>query len=73
MILRQYLSLNNRDAWIRLQCAAYRHFEGQAHDRSMERFRPFFENQMKVHAEALSTSGIQSPDACPNGKAEDIS
>jgi len=71
-ILRQYLSLNNQDAWVRLNCAAYRHFEMQAQDRSMERFRPFFENQMKIHADALSASGIQNVDACPNGKAEEI-
>ena len=64
-ILQQYLPLKDKDAWVRLHCAAYRHFEAQANDRSMERFRSFFEGQMQNHAKALSDAGINDPHTCP--------
>jgi hypothetical protein len=72
-ILRQYMHLENRDAWVRLNCAAYRHFEAQAKatDRSMERFRSYFEDQMKVHADALAASGITDPQVCKKEKVEE--
>lgn len=58
-ILRQYLLFNNKDGWIRLHLAAYRHFEAQAADRAMERFRPHFEKLMETHAKTLSNAGIK--------------
>ena len=66
-LLRQYLLLMERDSWIRLHCAAYRHFEAQAHDRAMERFRSFFEGQMQIHTKALSDAGINDPHTCSVG------
>jgi hypothetical protein len=62
-ILRQYLPRKDKDAWIRLNCAAYRHFETQASDRAMERFRSFFDELMQNHARALSEAG-SDPHAC---------
>ncbi|MEW6285691.1 MAG: ATP-binding protein [Chloroflexota bacterium] len=58
-ILRQYLLIHDKDRWVRLHAAAYRHFEAQAADRSMERFRPQFEKLMETHAKALSDAGIK--------------
>lgn len=57
-ILRQYLLVKDKNAWIRLHAAAYRHFEAQAGDRTMERFRPHFEKLMETHARALSEAGV---------------
>jgi len=70
-ILRQYLQINNKDAWIRLHCAAYRHFEKQAADRSMERFQKFFNDLMETHKKALSEAGIKDPQTCPAVKSEE--
>jgi hypothetical protein len=58
-ILRQYLLANNKDAWIRLQTAAYQHFQSQAADATMQRFRPNFERLMQTHAKALTAAGIK--------------
>jgi hypothetical protein len=62
-ILRQYLVNKDKDAWVRLHVAAYRHFEVQAADRAMERFRPNFEKLMETHAKALSDAGIKAKEA----------
>lgn len=70
-ILRQYLPSKDKEAWIRLQEAAYCHFKTQAEDRSMERFRPFFEKLMETHAKALSEAGIKDPQTCPERKPEE--
>lgn len=70
-ILRQYLPRKDKDAWICLHCAAYRHFEAQAGDRSMERFQPFFKGLMGNHAKALSEAGISDPHTCPVSNAEE--
>lgn len=70
-ILRQYLPLKIPETWVRLQCKAYRHFETQANDRSMARFRSFFEEQMRVHANALSVSGIEDPETCMKENVEE--
>ncbi len=70
-ILRQYLSLKDKDVWVRLHCAAYRHFEAQAADRTMERFRSFFEKLMDDHAKALSEAGIKDPQTCPPNEIEE--
>lgn len=58
-ILRQYLFTKDKETWMRLQAAAYQHFKKQASDRSMERFRPFFEKLVETHAKALSDAGIK--------------
>ncbi len=71
-ILRQYLPLKDKDLWINLHCTAYRHFEEQANDRSMDRFRPFFETQMDIHAKALTEAGVADPQSCPVIKTEEI-
>jgi len=70
-ILRQYLPHKDKDAWIRLHCAAYRHFETQANDRSLERFQSFFTGLMGNHAKALSEAGISDPHSCPVSNAEE--
>jgi len=70
-ILRQYLPLNNKDVWIRLHCAAYRHFETQANDRSLERFHSFFTDLMENHAKALSEAGISDPHTSLVSNAEE--
>lgn len=70
-ILRQYLPIKDKEAWIRLQKAAYCHFRAQAEDRSMERFRPFFENLMEAHKKALSEAGVKDPQICPERKTEE--
>ena len=70
-ILRQYLPIQDKEAWLRLQQAAYCHFKAQAADRSMERFRPFFAKLMETHAKALSEAGIKDPQSCPERKPEE--
>ncbi len=70
-ILQQYMPLWNKEAWVRLHCAAYHHFEAQANDITMERFRSFFEGQMQNHAKALSEAGIQDPHICLASKTEE--
>lgn len=70
-ILRQYLPIKNKQAWVDLQKAAYCHFKSQAADRSMERFRPFFETLAKNHAKVLSEAGIDTLQACPERKTEE--
>jgi len=70
-VLRQYLPIKDKEAWIRLQKAAYCHFKAQAADRSMERFRPFFEKLMETHAKALAEAGIKDPQTCPERKPEE--
>jgi hypothetical protein len=70
-ILRQYLSLKDKDAWVRLHCAAYHHFETQASDRSLERFQSFFTGLMENHAKVLSEAGISDPHTCPVSNAEE--
>jgi hypothetical protein len=64
-ILRQYLTFKDQDVWARLHCAAYRYYEVQAQDRSLERFQPFFKGLMETHARALSEVGINNPNSCP--------
>jgi hypothetical protein len=63
-ILQRYLPLANPDGWVSLHCTALRHFEKQANDRSLERFRSFFEGQIQNHAKALSKAGIIDPHTC---------
>lgn len=58
-ILRQYLFAQDKDAWVRLQTAAYQHFQSQAADAAMQRFRPNFEKLMQTHARALTDAGIK--------------
>lgn len=58
-ILRQYLPLNKRDEWIRLNFAAYRRFQHQSSDPTLNRFHSFFEDQMKIHASALNDVGVR--------------
>lgn len=70
-ILRQYLPIKDKDAWICLQKAAYCHFKAQAGDRSMERFRLFFEKLMETHAKVLSDAGIKDPQTCPERKPKE--
>lgn len=75
-ILRQYLSNQylvnkDKDAWVRLHVAAYRHFEAQAADRAMERFRPNFEKLMETHAKALSDTGIKDLKSITASKAKE--
>ncbi|MCK6583807.1 MAG: hypothetical protein L6Q49_11975, partial [Anaerolineales bacterium] len=70
-ILRQYFPIKDKEAWIRLQKAAYCHFKAQAEERSMERFRPFFEELAEKHAKALSKAGIRDPQPCPERKPEE--
>jgi hypothetical protein len=70
-ILRQYLPIKDKEAWILLQKAAYCHFKAQAEERSMERFRPFFEKLMETHAKALSEAGIKDPQTCLTVKSEE--
>ncbi|MBL1173240.1 MAG: hypothetical protein D8M55_12465, partial [Chloroflexi bacterium] len=70
-ILRQYLPIKNKEAWIHLQNAAYCHFKEQAADRSMERFRPFFEKLMETHAKVLSEMGIKDTQICSEHKPEE--
>lgn len=70
-ILRQYVLIKNRNAWVQLQCAAYRHFEAQASDHSMERFKSFFTGLMETHAKALAEAGIKDPHTCPASKTEE--
>lgn len=66
-ILRQYLPIKDKEAWIRLQKTAYCHFKAQAEDRSMERFRPYFEKLMYTHTQALSDAGIKDPETWKDG------
>jgi hypothetical protein len=70
-ILRQYLVNKDKDAWVRLHVAAYRHFEAQAADRAMERFRPNFEKLMETHAKALSDTGIKDLKSITASKAKE--
>lgn len=70
-ILRKYLPIKDKGEWIRLQKAAYCHFKAQAADRSMERFRPFFEELTEKHAKALSEAGIKDLQSCPERKPEE--
>jgi hypothetical protein len=70
-ILRQYLPVKNKDTWIRLHCAAYRHFEAQSRERVMERFKPFFEELMQNHSKALMEAGIKNPKDCLASKNEE--
>lgn len=70
-ILRQYLPIKNKEAWIHLQNAAYCHFKEQAADRSMERFRPFFEKLMDDHAKVLSELGIKDLQTCSEREPEE--
>lgn len=75
-ILRQYLSNQylvnkDKDAWVRLHVAAYRHFEAQAADRAMERFRPNFEKLMETHAKVLSDTGIKDLKSITASKAKE--
>lgn len=70
-ILRQYLPLKKTKEWIRLNCAAYHHFEQQYADPALNRFRSFFKNQMEIHARALSDSGVVDPESCATLKAEE--
>lgn len=72
-ILQQYMPLKDKTTWILLHCAAYQHFEKQANDDKMKRFRPFFEGQMKNHKEALAAAGIHDPHNCQVAKIEGIS
>lgn len=65
IILQEYLKLKKPDDWIRLNCVSYRRFKSQCDDSSLTRFHPFFETQMKFHAEVLAVSGVKNPDACP--------
>ncbi|RJP55468.1 MAG: ATP-binding protein [Anaerolineaceae bacterium] len=66
-ILRQHLLLNYRELWIQLNCIAFRHFELLAKERTMERFRSFFEGQMQNHANILNAAGIDDPHICSAG------
>jgi len=59
-VLRQYLSLNKHDDWIRLNSVAYSHYRQIRDDPSMSRFRSFFEAQMMIHAKVLSEGEVQS-------------
>lgn len=59
-VLRKYLLLFKRDTWIRLNAAAHRHFETEANDPTMSRFRFFFEEQMKKHAQVLTEAATNS-------------
>ena len=70
-ILRQYLSLKDKDSWIRLHCAAYCHFKTQATDRSMERFQKFFNDLMKIHENSLIEAGFTDPQICPPNATEE--
>ncbi len=70
-ILRQYLLSKEKDAWVRLHLAAYRHFEAQAADRTMERFRPHFERLMGTHAKALSDAGFKDLKSITASKPEE--
>jgi hypothetical protein len=70
-ILRQYLLSKDKDTWVRLHLAAYRHFETQAADRAMERFRPHFEKLMEIHAKALSDAGIKDLKSITASKPEE--
>ncbi|MFZ5923377.1 MAG: hypothetical protein ACOYY3_20200 [Chloroflexota bacterium] len=70
-ILRQYLSIKDKDTWIRLHRAAYCHFQTQATDRSMERFQKFFKDLMEIHKKALSEAGFKDPQICTSNEAEE--
>lgn len=70
-ILEQYLPIQKPQIWIRLHCAAYRHFEKQYNDQALSRFQFFFEKQMEFHAQALSEAGVHDPHACPATTTED--
>lgn len=70
-ILRQYLLAHDKDRWVRLHAAAYRHFEAQVADRAMERFRLHFEKLMETHAKALSDAGIKDLKSITASKPEE--
>lgn len=70
-ILRQYLLVHDKDRWVRLHAAAYHHFETQAADRAMERFRPHFEKLMETHAKALSDAGVKDLKSITASKPEE--
>jgi len=70
-ILRQYLLIKDKDTWVRLHAAAYRHFKAQAADRAMERFRSSFEKLMETHAKALSDAGIKDLKSITASKSEE--
>lgn len=74
-VLRQYLQNQKQDQkkndWIRLNCAAFRHFEKQYKDPSLKRFQAFFEERMKTHKQALSEAGVRDPQTCPANEKEE--
>jgi hypothetical protein len=72
-ILQQYLPLKDKEVWTLLHCEAYSHFKELANDGAMQRFRPFFEGQMKNHEKALTETGIGDLNRCLAGKNKDIS
>lgn len=72
-ILQQYLPLKDKEVWALLHCEAYSHFKELANDGAMQRFRPFFEGQMKNHEKALTETGMGDLNRCLAGKNKDIS
>lgn len=72
-ILRQYLPIQDKEAWNHLQKAAYCHFKAQASalSPSMERFRAFFETLAENHAKELFKMGITDLQTCPEHKTEE--